>query len=140
MNNTYRIIIAGGRDFGNYELLKQSVLSILASLSSKQENGVTKITVPKESVEIISGAARGTDTLGEQFAKEFGITVKRFPANWNKYKGAAGPIRNGKMADYAANFDGTGMLIAFWDGKSPGTTSMINIAKRKGLVVHVINY
>jgi len=139
-----RIIIAGGRDFNDYELLKTSVLNILAELSSEQANGITKITLPKESVEIISGTARGADALGERFAAEFGLKVVRFPANWNKYKGAAGPIRNGQMADYAiGKTDGTicdGMLIAFYDGNSPGTTSMIEIAERKGLIIHVIRY
>jgi len=137
-----RIIIAGGRDFNDYELLRKSVLNILAKLSSKQVNGVTKVTLPKKSVEIVSGAAKGADTLGEQFANEFGLAIKRFPANWNKHGNAAGPIRNKQMAEYAVCKDnpGTGMLIAFWDGRSRGTKSMIELAERYGLIVHVINY
>jgi len=139
-NNEFRIIIAGGREFNDYELLKNSMFQILADISSREVNGVRKITVPKEDITIISGTARGADTLGERFAKEFGLSVHRFPADWNRYKGAAGPIRNKQMAKHASNFDGTGMLVAFWDGNSPGTKSMIEIAEREGLTVHIIRY
>jgi len=31
-------------------------------------------------------------------------------------------------------------LIAFWDGQSRGTKSMIEIARRKGLQVAVVKY
>ena len=117
----FKVVVAGGRDFNDYELLKSSVSNILRGRYKRPQ------------VEIVSGTARGADKLGERFAKDLGCTVKRFPANWNLGK-SAGYVRNSEMADYAD------MLIAFWDSKSRGTMHMINLAKKKGLEVHVINY
>ena len=42
------------------------------------------------------------------------------------------------MAKYAAEVERK-MLIAFWDGQSKGTGSMIDLAKKHGIEVHVVN-
>lgn len=120
-----RIIVAGGRDFDNYILLSETLDAVLE-----------RCTVSK--VQIVSGCCRGTDTLGERYAKEHGIPVVRFPADWPAYGKAAGPIRNRKMAEYAAECDG--MLVAFWDGKSRGTASMVRLAEKYGLQIKTITY
>ena len=57
-----------------------------------------------------------------------------YPADWERHGRAAGPIRNEEMAEVSD------ALIAFWDGKSRGTKSMIEIAMRKGLQVAVVRY
>lgn len=106
-----KVIIAGGRDFGDYRFLKESVIGLNINIS-----------------EIVSGNAKGADALGEQFAFENNIPVKSFPANWGKHGRSAGPIRNKEMADYAD------ILVAFWDGKSKGTKSMIELANKKELL------
>lgn len=124
VSNDLRIIIAGGRDFNNYNLLNSTISNYL------KEN--------TNNVEIISGTARGADQLGEQFSSNHGYRVRRFPAYWNLYGKSAGPMRNREMAEYASG--GQGVLFAFWDGKSRGTKSMINLAKKYGLEVHVVNY
>ena len=80
---------------------------------------------------VISGTAQGADKLGEFWATEFSIPCERFPADWNLYGKAAGYKRNEQMAEAAE------ALIALWDGKSPGTKHMIDIAKRKNLRVYV---
>ena len=69
--------------------------------------------------------------MGEAYAIERNLPLLRFPANW-KYGKHAGKIRNAQMAEAAH------ALIAFWDGKSPGTAHMIKTAKDKGLAVQVI--
>ena len=115
-----RVIIAGGRDFEDYPLLKSKCESILK-------------TVPKEDITIICGTAKGADTLGEWFAKEKRYNIVYFKPDWNIGK-KAGVLRNKEMADNAD------ALIAFWDGVSRGTMHMIRIAKEKGLKVRVINY
>lgn len=51
--------------------------------------------------EIVSGCAKGADTEGEIYAGTRGLPIKKFPALWNVYGNAAGPIRNEKMAEYA---------------------------------------
>jgi ABC-type enterochelin transport system substrate-binding protein len=114
-----KIIIAGGRNFRDYDKLRESCDNLL---------------VNQKDVEIASGTAAGADTLGERYAQEKGYEVKKFPAQWDLYGKSAGYKRNQQMAEYA---DG---LIAFWDGKSKGTKHMIDIANKMGLKVRVIRY
>ncbi len=38
-----------------------------------------------EDVTIISGCARGADSLGERYAKERGLTLLRMSADWQKH-------------------------------------------------------
>ena len=119
-----RIIIAGGRGFVDYELLEQKVDEILKDI--------------KEPV-IISGGARGADTLGEKYALEHGIRLVRFPADWKKYGKGAGYLRNQEMAEYAMKGTNS-ILIAFWDGLSRGTNDMIQRAESYGMKVYIIHY
>ena len=114
-----KVIIAGGRNFRDYDKLRESCDNIL---------------VNQKEVEIVSGTAAGADTLGERYAQEKGYEVKKFPAQWDLYGKSAGYKRNQQMAEYA---DG---LIAFWDGNSKGTKHMIDTATNKGLSVRVIEY
>lgn len=107
-------IIAGGRDIDNYDLL-------LAALSK----------CPWRITGVISGCANGADKLGERWAKEKKIPVKRFPADWETHGKSAGQIRNREMAACAE------ALVALWDGKSRGTEHMIAEAQKRGLSVHV---
>lgn len=120
-----RIIVAGGRDFTDYALLSQTLDAVLEKYTFSE-------------VQIVSGCCCGADALGERYAKEHGIPVKRFPAEWLAYGKAAGPIRNRKMAEYAAECDG--MLVAFWNGKSRGTASMIRLAEKNGMQIKTITY
>jgi len=69
--------------------------------------------------EVVSGDCSGVDKLGEKWAIEHNINVVKFKAKWNDHGRAAGPIRNGHMAEYAE------ALICVWDGKSPGSRNMI---------------
>ena len=81
--------------------------------------------------EVVSGTCRGPDQLGEQAAKELGIPVKRFPADWDLHGKSAGYKRNVVMGDYAE------AAIIIWDGVSKGAKHMIDIARKKGLLVYV---
>lgn len=121
-----RIIIAGSRKFNDYK----KMLTVLDDLGIHLINSI-------DPVEIISGHATGADSLGERFAKVYNYPLKLFPADWDKYGKAAGPIRNEQMAKYAAEAD-RGMLIAFPIGESKGTKNMIKLAKQYGLEVNVI--
>jgi len=71
------------------------------------------------------------DGLAEEWARENGIPIKRFPADWDKHGKAAGPIRNRAMAEYAD------ALLAVWDGESKGTANMILEMHRMGKPVFV---
>ena len=112
----FRVIIAGGRSFKDYDRL----CSICDYMLQNQRD-----------IEIVSGTAMGADKLGEQYALERGHKIARFPAKWDEYGRAAGFIRNEEMAKYA---DG---LIAFWDGKSKGTGHMIDLAKKYNLKIKI---
>ena len=114
-----KVIIAGGRDFAKYKLLCKVCDEKLAFYFD---------------VEIISGTARGADSLGERYAREKGYKLQRIPANWDRYGKSAGYKRNAVMADYAD------MAIIFWDGRSKGTQHMIKLANRVGLIVVVQYY
>lgn len=116
-----RVIIAGSRDFNDWDFLKCSCDEIV-----KDHNVY--------SIEIVSGTARGADLLGERYADYYGYPVKRFPANWKKYGKRAGYLRNSEMAEYAD------CLIAFWDGESKGTKHMIDLANKSNILTFVINY
>jgi hypothetical protein len=118
---TFKLIIAGGRDFADYSLLQKKVDVML---SAKRFSHRT---------EIISGKAKGADTLGEQYAKANDFPVKEFPADWSIGK-SAGYLRNSEMAIYAD------ACICFWNGRSTGTKHMIDLATTQGLPVRVIPY
>ena len=124
-----RIIIAGSRDFNDYELLKKSAIEI-----------ITKKTMLPDLTRIISGGARGADTLGERFANEMGLEISRFIPDWDGLGKRAGYARNAEMAKFAVEDGNYGVLIAFWDGQSRGTKHMIDLANKYGLEVHVVNY
>ena len=117
----YRVIIAGSRSFNNYALLREHCLSVL------QEKMKTHRVI------IVSGHARGADSLGERFANELGFPFELHPAKWRLLGKAAGMVRNAEMAKCSD------ALIAFWDGESRGTRHMINFAKKRGLDISVFN-
>ncbi|GGK56084.1 MULTISPECIES: DUF2493 domain-containing protein [Flavobacteriaceae] len=115
-----KIIISGSRNFTNYQKLCEACDQFLQG---------------QNSIEIVSGAYyKGADKLGEQYAKERGFLLTKFPADWKRFGRAAGPKRNEQMANYAD------ALIAFWDGKSRGTKNMIEVAKSNHLNVFIYNY
>ena len=108
--------------------------TIIAGSRSIRDMGhlVAAILVcPWDITTVISGTATGVDTLGEEWARENGIPVERFPADWNKYGKSAGVIRNRQMAERAD------ALVALWDGNSRGTGHMIQAAHKAGLEVMV---
>jgi hypothetical protein len=113
-----RCIVAGGRDFADPALLEEA-LSNFDKLV-----GITTL---------VSGNARGADRLGEVWALDNEVDIKRFVPNWDLGK-HAGFLRNSQMAEYAD------YLVAFWDGKSKGTKHMIDTALEKGLLVKVVRY
>lgn len=116
----FKVIIAGGRDFNDYETLKQTCDFYLSQTQKR--------------ITIISGKAKGADTLGERYAQERGFKISAYPADWDQFGKSAGFIRNKQMAEEAD------ALIAFWDGASKGTASMIDLANKKNLIVAVEHY
>ena len=73
---------------------------------------------------IVSGGAKGADSLSERWAKENNIETLIFIPDWNKHGKKAGFLRN---EDIIKSSDA---VIAFWNGESRGTLSSINLAKK----------
>ena len=76
---------------------------------------------------------RGADKIVYEEATKLGLMVETHPADWDKHKKSAGPIRNNKMARLGAQ-----QCIAFWDGTSPGTKDMIDRAQLYNIPVEVV--
>lgn len=90
---------------------------------------------------LIHGCAKGADTLSElvilrRFDGWANIpSIERYPADWNKYGKAAGPIRNKQMLEEGK----PDLVVAFMFKDSRGTKNMVEQAKKAGVKVEVIN-
>lgn len=126
-----RVIIAGGQNFNDYDLLRMKVnyYTFMMEPGSIEIVSGKQMTVDKD-----TGECYGADYFGERYADHHGIPVKEFPANWKKYGKSGGPIRNKEMAAYGTH------LIAFWDGQSSGTRNMIEEAKKARIAVKIVRY
>ncbi len=87
--------------------------------------------LPPDVDEIITGGAKGVDDCAKRYAAEMGIKYKEFLPDYNKYGRAAPIIRNKLIVEYAD------AVIAFWNGKSKGTMSTIEIAKKLGKPISI---
>lgn len=113
----YKLAIIGGRDFKNYSLMTKLL-----------ENYKSKITL------VVSGAAKGADSLGEKWAIDNNIETLIFPADWDRFGKTAGYIRN---EDIIKHCD---LCIAFWDGKSKGTKHSLSLCKKYNKPTKIIIY
>ena len=110
-----KLAIIGSRNFNDYKLLCKSL-----------EPYKSKITL------VVSGGAKGADSLGEQWAKENNIEILIFLPDWNKFGKKAGFIRN---EDIIKNCD---CCIAFWDGESRGTAHSISLCENYNKPLKII--
>ena len=87
---------------------------------------------------VIEGEARGADRLAGLWGRQRNITVRKYPALWEVYGKAAGPIRNQQMLDEGQ----PEYVIAFHDSlsTSKGTADMVRRAKRDNLPVLVVKH
>lgn len=118
--NKFKVIVAGSRTFNNYELLKEKLDMYLSRVKDDYQ------------VVIVSGKAKGADSLGERYAYERAYDVDEFPAKWDEFGKSAGYIRNREMAQNA------NACIAFWDGDSNGTRHMIDLAREHQLQLKIL--
>lgn len=110
---TYKVVIGGCREFNDYRLLCDFADACLSRIAAQGD------------ICIVSGGCRGADMLGERYAAERGYAVERHLVDWKQYGRSAGPRRNREMVE-AADY-----VIAFWDGRSRGTASLIDYAKER---------
>ena len=117
--DSFRVIIAGCRDFNDYELLREKCDYML---SKKKDT---------HKVIIVSRHTSGADALGERYAKERKFGLEKYPADRSRGF-LASTIRNEQMAKVAD------ALIVFWDGRFRETRNMIDFANLKGIPVKVV--
>jgi hypothetical protein len=112
-----KLAIVGSRTFTDY---------------GKLVDIISKLPTTESFSEIVSGGARGTDTLAEQYADNYGIPKIIFKADWDKYGKSAGYRRNVDIVNYCD------YLIAFWDGESKGTQHSIDLANKQNKLLKII--
>lgn len=121
------VVIFGTRTFRDYKLFEKEVTKFLDRVM--KEEGL-----PQERIYIVEGEASGADKMAVRYALEYGYEYKPFPADWKTYGRRAGMIRNEDMSVEAR------WGIGFWDGQSVGTKGMINICKKYGNRLRVVEY
>lgn len=112
-----KVLVCGGRDYNNQIYLKKSLDAF------HKNNSITKL---------VSGGAKGADSLAYYWAKDNNIETAVYKADWNKYGKSAGPIRNIEMLDK----ENPDIVIAFPGGR--GTEHMIKVSKERK--INVITY
>jgi hypothetical protein len=113
-----KLIVAGSRNISDASIVAQAIM----------DSGYWGIIT-----EIVSGCAKGVDTLGELIAQANGIPIKKIPAKWKEYGRRAGYLRNEEMGHYA-----DAAIVVRKDGiASKGSTSMIQVMHSLGKDVHV---
>lgn len=113
-----RVLVCGARDWTDADAIRRELLAL-----------------PAGSV-VIEGAARGADRLAAQIARELGLGVEEYPADWMRYGRAAGPIRNRRMLEEGK----PDLVLAFHAdlARSKGTRDMVERAQKAGTEVRVV--
>ncbi len=88
--------------------------------------------LPEDCTEIVSGGAKGIDQSAVQFARAHAIKLTEFLPQYQIYGKAAPIVRNKQIVDYADS------VLAFWDGKSAGTRSVIRYCEKIGKPCKII--
>lgn len=129
-----KLAIVGSRTFTDYDKLETFVLD--------------NVDVDSVSL-IVSGGANGADFLAEEFANRYEIPLKVIPARWNdlnvtdcriKYNSYGKPYNS--LAGFNRNkevVEAADVILAAWNGTSPGTKHAIQLAEKAGKKVLVLD-
>jgi hypothetical protein len=121
-----KILVTGSRDWTDEEAIRKAL--VRAAVAAPTLADVT----------VIHGAAKGADEIASRLAQGMGMTVVAYPAEWRKYKDAAGPIRNLVMLvkEHADRRNPPiDLCLAFPLPSSRGTRHMMTYAKAAGILV-----
>lgn len=111
-----RVLICGGRDLNEVKAY-QVIGKILAG----------------RQVVIIQGDAKGADKGAKRYAQQNRLPLESYPADWDQYGNAAGPIRNKQMLE-----EGKPDIVIALPGGT-GTANMIEQAEKAGIRVKKIS-
>lgn len=114
----FKVAIIGSRDFKNKNMIENTLQSFL------RENDIRCI---------ISGGAKGADTMGVQWANRNNIPTIVFYPDFKKRKRAY-HFRNRQIVKECD------VLIAFWNGSSTGTKYTIDFARAMEREVIVVKF
>jgi hypothetical protein len=109
-----RMLVCGGREYGDWDTLKAALDEIHGQLGTLDC--------------VIHGNEYGADRMAGVWAAGYGIQEVRCPANWHHYRNSAGPIRNSAMLALEPS-----IVVAFPGGR--GTQNMVLQATREGVRV-----
>lgn len=92
--------------------------------------------IPQNCEELVSGGARGVDRAVREYARAKGIPLTEFLPDFARYRKGAPLLRNKQIVDYAE------IVVALWDGASPGTKFVIDYCKAVGkpCLLHLIRH
>jgi hypothetical protein len=121
--DSYYLLIAGSRSFNNYDIAKKCL---------DKEIGELPIIV-------ISGTAKGADSMGEQWANEHNFEIKRYKPEWDTLGRKAGILRNIEMYNFIKEKE-FAKIIIFWDGQSRGAMHMIKTAANGKIPYQVYDF
>lgn len=118
----FNILVCGDRNWDNYAVIHRALFR-----AWNEHLVATKVAgTSTRNIIVIHGAAKGADTQGGYAAHRLGFGVRTYPANWNRYKKGAGPIRNSLMLKE----NKIDLVLAFHDNffESKGTKDMVEKA------------
>lgn len=111
------VLVCGSRFYSDYAKIYDYLKRLNASL-------------------VLAGGCRGADALAVRAAKALGVSFREFPADWDRFGKAAGPMRNQRMLDEGR----PDLVVAFHPHleQSKGTKDMIRRAEGQGIPVRLI--
>ena len=104
----------------------------VAIIGSRSISSVELKNYVTEGDELVSGGAIGVDRCVAEYAQQKGVKLTQFLPQYERYGRAAPILRNREIVEYADK------VVAFWDGKSKGTYSVIEYAKKQGKPCQVV--
>lgn len=123
----FNLAVVGSRSFKDYETMEYEIDRIFKA---------KKRDTPDRGMCIVSGGARGADTLAKRYASKHrkDVYYVEHPADWKLHGKGAGKIRNVEIVKECH------AVLAFWDGKSKGTKHTLSVAQSLGKHVKVVRF
>ncbi len=129
---SYGLLVCGSRGIYDYRLFSEAIKQVIPNIVLDKTSQTIKLT-------ILTGDARGVDSMGNKFAVEHGFDLVKFPADWDRFGKSAGYRRNYWMFNYLTTYFDEFGVFAMWDGRSPGTNHAINEALQRNVPYRVFN-
>ncbi len=108
---------------------EEKVFTLIDIFLEEFEN---KLDIPHNAYVLVSGGAKGVDSIAEKYAEKNNLDIIVIKPNWKKYKRIAGLIRNREIIKIVD------VILAFVDKPKGGTWEVIEKAKRKDISTYVI--